>query len=128
MPMRHAKATWENDLLHDRGTIRLGDGTFQGTYSFGTRMQEESGTNPEELIGAAHAGCFSMTLAAGLSKAGFPPHCIATTADIQFDKAGDGSAITKITLRTEPAVPGNVEATFRSQAEATKQTCPVSRA
>jgi lipoyl-dependent peroxiredoxin len=128
MPIRNAEATWEGNLPQGRGSMKLGSGALQGKYSFGTRMQEEPGTNPEELLGAAHAGCFSMALAAGLSKAGHAPDRIHTTADVHFDKVGEGFKITKIRLRTEAAVPSVDEATFRAQAEAAKKNCPVSQA
>jgi len=127
MPIRNAEATWEGDLPQGRGNMKLGSGALQGKYSFGTRMQEEPGTNPEELLGAAH-GCFSMALSAGLSKAGHAPNRIHTTADVYFDKVGEGFKITKIRLRTEATVPGVDEGTFRAQAEAAKKNCPVSQA
>ncbi|MEX2217426.1 MAG: OsmC family protein [Phycisphaerales bacterium] len=128
MPIRTADASWEGDLLSGRGTMRVGSGAFEGPYSFGTRMQDQAGTNPEELIGAAHAGCFSMALAAGLGKAGFKPRRIRTSAEVSLDKVGEGFKITKIRLRTEAEVPGIDEATFRDHAEKTKAGCPVSQA
>jgi osmotically inducible protein OsmC len=128
MPTRKAEANWDGDLLSGRGTMKLGSGAFSGNYSFGSRMQDQAGTNPEELLGAAQAGCFSMALAAGLGKAGFKPKRIHTTADVSFDKSGEGFKITRILLRTEADVPGIDEATFRSHAEQTKKTCPVSQA
>jgi len=91
-------------------------------------MEDGPGTNPEELIGAAHAGCFSMALAARLSAGGHAPTRIHTTASVQFDKVGDGFAITRIDLRTEAQVPGLDEAAFRQEAETAKATCPVSKA
>src|ERR1044071_2355588 len=123
MPTRKAEASWDGDLLSGRGTMKLGNGAFNGTYSFGTRMQDQPGTNPEELIGAAEAGCFSMALAAGLGKAGHKPRRIHTTADVVFDKVGEGFKITRIALRTEAEVPGIDEQAFRSIAEQTKKTC-----
>ena len=108
--------------------MRLGSGAFQGSYSFPSRFENGSGTNPEELIGAAHAGCFSMALAAGLSKAGFKPARIHTTAKVHLDKAGEGFAITRIALETEAEVPGLDEAAFQAEADAAKKNCPVSKA
>jgi lipoyl-dependent peroxiredoxin len=128
MATRHAEATWEGELHQGKGMMKLGDGFLQGEFSFGTRMQEEPGTNPEELIGAAHAGCFSMALAAALGKAGHAPQRIHTKADVHLDKVGEGFKITKVRLRTEAAVPGLDEAKFRQHAEAAKKNCPVSQA
>jgi osmotically inducible protein OsmC len=128
MPTRKAEANWDGDLLSGRGTMKLGSGAFTGSYSFGSRMQDQAGTNPEELIGAAQAGCFSMALAAGLGKAGFKPKRIHTTADVAFDKVGEGFKITRILLRTEAEVAGVDENKFKSIAEDTKKTCPVSQA
>jgi lipoyl-dependent peroxiredoxin len=128
MPTRNAEARWTGDLLHGKGTMKLGSGAFEGTYSFGTRMQDQPGTNPEELIGAAHAGCFSMALTAGLGAAGFKPVHVATTAAVQFEKVGEGFKITRITLRTRAKVPGIDPAKFKEQAESAKRNCPVSQA
>ena len=111
-----------------RGTMKLGSGAFDGAYSFGTRFEEAPGTNPEELIGAAHAGCFSMAFSAGLGKAGFAPKRIHTTAKVYLEKVGEGFEITKIELATEAEVPGIDPATFQAQAEAAKKGCPVSKA
>lgn len=128
MPQRRADAHWEGDLLHGKGTMRLGSGAFEGAYSFGTRMQSAAGTNPEELIAAAHAGCFSMALSAVLGKAGLKPERIDTSAHVEFDKVGDGFQITRISLRTTARVPGADEAAFRRHADAAKTNCPVSQA
>jgi osmotically inducible protein OsmC len=108
--------------------MRFGSGAFEGHYSFGSRFGDEKGTNPEELIAAAHAGCFSMALAYGLEGAGFTPKLIRTTAKTHIEKSGDGFRITRIELETSAEVPGIDEANFRSQAEAAKRDCPVSRA
>jgi osmotically inducible protein OsmC len=108
--------------------MKLGSGAFSGNYSFGTRMEDKAGTNPEELIAAAHAGCFSMALSAILGKAGFTPTSIDTSAAVQFDKVGDGFKITKITLRTRAQVPKLDQAGFKQHAEAAKKGCPVSQA
>ena len=128
MPVRRAEAVWEGTLKDGHGKIRLGSGAFEGTYSFGTRFESAPGTNPEELIGAAHAGCFSMALSAALSRNGFAPRRIATTADVALDKVGDGFKITSILLKTSAEVPGIDETKFREFAEGAKKGCPVSQA
>lgn len=128
MTVRKAEARWEGSLREGRGALKLGSGTFEGPYSFVSRFEEGSGTNPEELIGAAHAGCFSMALSAGLTRAGFPPSRIYTTAEVHLEKLEAGFTITRIQLRTEAEVPSIDEAAFKEQAEAAKANCPVSRA
>lgn len=128
MPTRTAEAEWQGSLSKGDGMMRLGSGVFEGRYSFGTRFGEEKGTNPEELIAAAHAGCFSMALALGLETAGFTPKRIHTTAKVHIEKTSDGFRIPRIDLDTGANVPGIDEATFRTQAETAKRDCPVSRA
>jgi len=128
MPVRKASAVWEGGLKEGKGSVKLGSGVFQGPYSFATRFEEKPGTNPEELIAAAHAGCFSMALSAGLGKAGFTPDRISTTADVTLDKVGEGFGITLIKLRTEASIPNIDEKTFREQAEKAKAGCPISKA
>lgn len=128
MATRRAEAEWRGDLSHGQGIMAVASGAFRGAYSFPSRFEEGEGTNPEELIGAAHAGCFSMALAAGLSKAGHPPRRIHTAATVHLERAGDGFAITQIELRTDADVPGMDEAAFHRQADAAKQNCPVSKA
>jgi lipoyl-dependent peroxiredoxin len=128
MPTRHAEATWNGDLKGGNGQFSGASGAIKGPYSFGTRFGDQPGTNPEELIGAAHAACFSMALAAGLGGAGHKPTSIRTTADVSIDKVGEGFKITKIVLKTEGQVPGIDEATFKQFAEKTKTGCPVSQA
>jgi len=128
MPTRNAEATWNGNLKEGSGSLKLGSGAFEGKYSFGTRFESAPGTNPEELIGAAHAACYSMALAAGLGKAGFNPQRVHTTAAVQLEKVGEGFKITKITLRTEAKVPGIDAKTFQEHAEKTKSGCPVSQA
>lgn len=128
MPTRTAEAEWRGGLQDGNGTMKLGSGAFEGKYSFGSRFAEGTGTNPEELIGAAHAGCFSMALAAGLAKAGFPPKRVHTLARVTIDKGASGFAITQIQLETEAEVPGIDGAAFQRQADDAKQNCPVSRA
>ena len=128
MPDRMGKATWQGTLREGKGTVALGSGAFEGQYSFSSRFEEGPGTNPEELIGAAHAGCFSMALAAGLSRAGFQPEQIDTTATVRLAQAEQGFRISRILLQTTARVPGIDEATFQQQAEQAKQGCPVSQA
>lgn len=128
MVQRTAEAEWRGGLPNGSGTIKLGSGAFEGNYSFGTRFGEDKGTNPEELISAAHAGCFSMALALFLTKAGHPPTSIRTTAKTSIEQVGEGFRITRIDLETHAKVPGIDEAAFRQQAEAAKSGCPVSQA
>jgi osmotically inducible protein OsmC len=101
---------------------------FEGSYSFGSRFEEGQGTNPEELIAAAHAACFSMALAAGLEKAGHTPRRVATTARVDLAVGEGGARISTVTLDTEAEVPGIDEATFQEQAQQAKKNCPVSKA
>jgi len=128
MPIRTAEARWEGNLKNGKGRVKLGSGVFEGSYSFGSRFEKAPGTNPEELIGAAHAGCFSMALSMILGLAGFTPDSIQTTARVTIDKVGDGFKITTIELETEGRVPGIDEKTFKEKAEAAKKGCPVSMA
>jgi osmotically inducible protein OsmC len=108
--------------------MRFGSGAYEGAYSYASRMENGTGTNPEELLGAAHAGCFSMALSLILGNAGFTPEDIHTTARVHFENAGGGFAITSIDLQTEARVPGIDEAAFKEHASTAKQNCPVSRA
>jgi lipoyl-dependent peroxiredoxin len=128
MAIRTAEARWEGNLKKGKGTVKLGSGAFVGNYSFGSRFEKAPGTNPEELIGAAHAGCFSMALSMILELAGFTADSIQTTARVSIDKVGDGFKITTIELETEGRVPGIDEKTFSEKAEAAKKGCPVSMA
>ncbi len=128
MPVRQSEAQWSGDLKQGSGTMKLGSGAYQGAYSFKSRMESGSGTNPEELIAAAHAGCFSMAFSAMLSGAGHVPKRVHTTAKVSFDPVGGGFAITKIELNTEGEVPGIDSATFQKIAEDAKKGCPVSKA
>ena len=128
MPARTADAQWEGSLQDGKGTMRFGSGAFEGQYSFSSRFEEGTGTNPEELIAAAHAGCFSMALSGGLSRAGHPPTRVHTTARVHLEKGDAGFSITTIELDTEAEVPGIDEATFQDQAATAKAGCPVSRA
>lgn len=128
MPARNAEAVWEGTLKKGKGSMRLGSGAFEGKYSFASRFEDGKGTNPEELIGAAHAGCFSMAFSLFLEQAGFEAERIATTAKVHIEKVGEGFKITRIDLRTDARVPGIEEAKFRELAEAAKNGCPVSQA
>jgi lipoyl-dependent peroxiredoxin len=125
---RTAEARWAGDLKTGRGTIKLGSGAFEGPYSFTSRFENGAGTNPEELLGAAHAACFSMALSLALSLAGHPPTSVATTATVHLTKAGAGFAITGIDLKTRGLVPGVTAAEFARLAEDTKVNCIVSKA
>lgn len=126
MPIRHADAVWEGSLKEGNGKVALGSGAFEGKYSFASRFEEAGGTNPEELVAAAHAGCFSMALSAALGRAGFEPTRVATTAKVHFGKVEAGFRITRIDLTTEASVPGIEEAVFQETAKAAKETCPIS--
>jgi osmotically inducible protein OsmC len=128
MPVRKAEAEWKGTLREGRGTMKLSSGAFQGAYSFGTRFEESPGTNPEELIGAAHAGCFSMALSGALGRAGFAPLRIHTVASVHIDKVGEGFEITTIHLATSAEVPGIAADAFAEIAEGAKKHCPVSKA
>src|SRR5262245_46244479 len=128
MLTRTAQAEWKGTLKEGSGQLKLGSGAWEGNYSFGTRFESQPGTNPEELIGAAHAGCFSMALSAGLSKAGITAKRIHTTANVDLEKVGEGFKITKILLQTEAEIPGIDEKKFMEFAEGAKKGCPVSQA
>jgi osmotically inducible protein OsmC len=125
MAIRESSAVWKGNLVEGKGSMRLGSGAFEGDYTRASRFEEGPGTNPEELIGAAHAGCFSMFLAAILSDEGHVPTSIATTAKVHL---GAGPKITKIELSTVGKVPGIDEKTFVEFAEKAKKGCPVSQA
>ena len=129
MAVRKADAEWRGDLQKGQGTVRLGSGEFEGQYSFRSRMGDGSGgTNSEELIGAAHAACFSMALSNELASAGHTPTRVHTTASVHFSPVAGGFAINPIELVTEAVVPGIDDATFQKLAEGAKQNCPVSKA
>jgi len=121
---RTASAHWEGDLRSGNGSMRLGSGAFEGPFSFRTRFEGAPGTNPEELLGAAHAGCFSMALSGALSKAGKPPKSIDTKAIVILE----GLTITKIELTTRAVVPGLTAAEFQALADDAKTNCIVSKA
>ena len=127
MPIRTSSARWQGNLIEGSGTLKTGKGGIQGTYSYKSRFEEGEGTNPEELIGAAHAGCFSMALSAELGNAGFTDTSVDTTAKVHFDKGDAGFSVTRIDLETVGTVPGADEATFQKLAEQAKANCPISR-
>jgi len=128
MATRQATAEWQGTLMEGSGRVRSAAGTFDGAYDFRSRFEDGAGTNPEELIGAAHAGCFSMALSGILTKAGHPPQSIQTTAKVHLEKQGEGFAITRIDLDTDAVVPGLDDAAFQGHADAAKNGCPVSKA
>ncbi len=128
MPTRTSEAKWSGDLKQGTGTMKLGSGAYEGAYSFQSRMESGTGTNPEELIAAAHAGCFSMALSAMLSGAGHVPKSVHTTAKVTFDPVPGGFAIMRIELITEGSVPGLDAAGFQKFADDAKKGCPVSKA
>ena len=130
MPVRTAEAEWKGNLTEGSGNLKVGSGAFEGPYSFASRFNEEgtAATNPEELIGAAHAGCFTMALDAALTKAGFEPKKLHTTASVRLDKVGEGFGITKITLELEGDVPDLSAEDFEKYAHTAKENCPVSKA
>ncbi len=125
MAISNASAVWKGNLVEGHGTMKLEKGAYEGPFTRASRFETGPGTNPEEMIGAAHAGCFSMFLAAVLSKSGFPPVEIRTAAKVHM---GDGPAITLIELDTEASVPGCDEKVFLEHAEKAKAGCPVSKA
>ncbi len=126
MSERKGSAIWEGNLKEGKGSMKLGSGAFEGPYSFSSRFEDAKGTNPEELIGAAEAGCFSMALASNLTKAGHPPKRINTTAKVKLEMVDGGPKITGIDLTTEVEVGGIDDQAFQETAEKTKKTCPVS--
>lgn len=128
MAARVSEAQWEGNLREGRGTLKLGSGALDCAYSFASRFEQGQGTNPEELIAAAHASCFSMALSGMLSGAGYTPKRVHTTAKVHIEKVGDGFEITKIELETEAEIPGIDDATFQQFAQQTKVGCPVSKA
>ena len=128
MPTRTAQARWEGSLQEGEGTMKMATGAYEGPYSFQSRFEEGAGSNPEELIGAAHAGCFSMALSGEPGRAGYEPESVDTTAKVHIEKAGEGFQISRIELDTQARVPGIDISAFERQAEAAKQNCPVSQA
>ncbi len=128
MPLRTSHAQWNGTLTEGKGTISLGSGMCEGEYSFGSRFEEGKGTNPEELIGGAHAGCFSMALSKLLGDAGYAPDSIHTSANVRLEKTEEGFSIASVKLETDAEVPDIDEADFQKAANDAKQNCPVSQA
>ena len=128
MVERTSVAQWNGRVPDGAGCVSLGSGVFEGPYSFGSRFEEEAGTNPEELLGAAHASCFSMALSLLLTEAGYTPTRIRTLAKVRIERSGNGFAITHIALATEGDVPGLDARTFAAHAEVARRACPVSKA
>jgi osmotically inducible protein OsmC len=128
MTARNGKAEWHGSVESGAGTITVGDGMFEGAYSYESRFGEATGTNPEQLLAAAHSGCFTMALANGLSAAGHPPTSLCTSARVKLRNRDGAITLARIDLETEGDVPGIDERQFRSYAEAAKKDCPVSRA
>jgi len=127
MPIRNADAVWEGPLQGGKGTMKFGSGAFEGQYSFSSRFEEGAGTNPEELIAAAHAGCYSMALSGALGRNETPPTRVSTTAKVHLERAEVGFHIPLIELFTEAEVPGIDPADFDRIAHDVKSTCPVSK-
>ena len=128
MPKRNAEAVWHGDLKTGNGTMKLGSGAYEGMYSFDTRFEDGVGSNPEELIGAANAGCLSIALSAGLAGAGYSPQSVETHAEVDLKKTDDGFSIDSITLDCKANIPNISEEDFQKHAEDAKKGCPVSKA
>lgn len=128
MPTRKATASWNGDLQNGNGSMSFGSGAYEGVYSFKSRFENGTGTNPEELIGAAHAGCYSMALSADLAEAGYTPESVTTNADVELDMVDGDPAITTITLNVKANIPDINESDFTEFAEGAKKNCPVSKA
>ena len=128
MPQRRADARWDGSLENGNGTMRMASGAYEGPYTFESRFEEGEGTNPEELIAAAHAGCFSMALSGDLGQAGHEVESVETNATVHVDKIEGGFEISRIELATTARVPGIAEDEFQQIAEGAKKGCPVSRA
>ncbi len=128
MAIRTADAEWRGNLRDGKGQMKFGGGAFDGPYSFASRFESGKGTNPEELIAAAHAGCFSMAFSAGLAEGGHKPNSVRTSAKVHLEKAAGGFAITRIELDCVAEVPGIGAADFHKAAETAKLNCPVSKA
>ncbi|MBE2272323.1 MAG: OsmC family peroxiredoxin [Anaerolinea sp.] len=128
MPARTGTAVWKGNLQEGNGSLGVGSGAVNSAYSFPSRFESGTGTNPEELLGAAHAGCFSMALAARLSREGFTVNSVETTAHVHLEKGEAGFGIARIDLVTRGSVEGISAEQFKEAAEATKTGCIVSRA
>ena len=129
MPVRKAEAEWNGNLAQGSGRLKLGSGAFEGPYSFKSRFEEgEAATNPEELLGASHAGCFTMAITAQLTRAGITATRIHTVAKVALEKVGEAFSITRIDLETEAEIPGIDDAGFQKIANDAKVNCPISKA
>jgi osmotically inducible protein OsmC len=128
MPTRHSSAVWKGTLKNGSGQVTVGKGIFEGAYSFASRFEDGTGTNPEEMIAAAHAACLSMALSAGLERGGTPAERVATRASCTLEKVGEAFRITKMRLEVRGRVPGLSAAAFKEAAEKAKDGCPVSNA
>ena len=128
MAVRKAEAVWEGTLRGGKGRMALGSGAFEGAFSYSTRFEETPGTNPEELLGAAQAGCFSMALSAGLERIGFPVERVQTSARVHLEKTDAGMTVTRIALTCEASVPGVDSAQFQQAVDEARTGCPVARA
>ncbi|MDP8960675.1 MAG: OsmC family peroxiredoxin [Actinomycetota bacterium] len=128
MPTRTAEARWEGTLEQGKGSMRLPTQGYEAPFTRGSRFAEEEGTNPEEMLGAAHAGCFSQFLAGLLSEAGYEPSAISTTARVTIERVEGAPTITRIELNTEAAVPELADDEFQDKLEQAKAQCPVSKA
>ncbi|MGH2545203.1 MAG: OsmC family protein, partial [Ardenticatenaceae bacterium] len=128
MAVRMAQAVWDGTLREGAGMMEMASGAYEGPYSYSSRFEEGTGTNPEELIAAAHAGCFSMALSGDLGREGYTPTRIETTAKVHLNRGDAGFKITNIHLETEAEVPDIDNETFQRIAEQSKKNCPVSQA
>ena len=126
MPKRKAQAVWNGTLTEGNGTMKVASGAYEGPYSFQSRFEEGEGTNPEELLAGAHAGCFSMALSGDIGRAGHEAESVETEATVHVDKVDAGFAITRVDLDTRARVPGMSEDDFQKAAQAAKENCPVS--
>ncbi|HKI45190.1 MAG TPA: OsmC family protein [Balneolales bacterium] len=127
MPVRTSSAQWNGDLKSGNGTMKIGKGAWEGPFSFSSRFENGNGTNPEELIAAAHAGCFSMAFSNALSQAGFKVDHVSTKANVHLEKTDAGFGITTIDLDTEGKIEGIDNSKFQEIAEDAKKNCPVSK-
>jgi len=128
MPTRSSSAVWNGGLKNGSGKVRVGKGAYEGPYTFASRFETGDGTNPEELLAAAHAGCLSMALAAALERAGTPATMISTRADATLEKVGDAFRVTRMKLEVRGNVPGLSPSAFKEAAEKAKDGCPISNA
>jgi osmotically inducible protein OsmC len=126
MPIRKSEAVWDGSLKEGNGKMKLASGAYEGPYTWSSRFEDAKGTNPEELLGAAHAGCYSMSLSSNLGKAGFTPDHIHTIAHVTIENVEGKNRITKIHLETEATVPGISDEQFQQIASMVKDSCPVS--